>query len=289
MTHTRRILTALAFAASFVSAMPAIAAEHGPSPTPALLNATGPYAIGSYKISAADAKAHNYGGATVYYPTQQGETFGVVAMMPGFLAFQAVYDSLVKKFASHGFIVANLDSVARGDFPDARAKQLADGLKHVVELAQSGKAPYASVADVSRRAILGNSMGGGAVLSAAVADPTLKAAVALQPWHTTQSFSADAVPTLIVACEKDTIATNKTHSDVFYASLPDNLPRGEIEMKGVGHLCATFLASKAQLATMGKSTVAWLKRFVDEDMRYDAMVKGGINEGEFSRFIVEGF
>lgn len=294
MTIARRFTTAfaaLALTASFVSATPALAAgyERGPAPTPALLNAMGPYPLASYKISAADAKAQGYGGATVHYPKTQGETFGVVVMMPGFLAFQAVYDGLVKKFASHGFIVANLDSVARGDYPDARAKQALAGLQHVVELARSGRAPYAAVADLNRRGIVGNSMGGGAALSAAVLDPTLKAVVALQPWHTTQSFAGVASPTLIVACEKDTIAPNKTHSDVFYASLPANLPRAEIEMRGVGHLCATFLGSKAQLATMGKSTVAWLKRFVDEDMRYDAMVRGGIDQGEFSRFIVEGF
>ncbi|MFT3857658.1 MAG: alpha/beta hydrolase [Aquabacterium sp.] len=254
-----------------------------------MLSGTGPYEIDSFKISTTEGKANNFGGATVYFPKAQGETFGVVALMPGFLAFQAVYDGLVKKIASHGFIVANLDSVARGDFPDVRATQLASGLKYVVDLAKSGKAPYASVADTSRRAVIGNSMGGGATLSAAVADPTLKAAVALQPWHTVQDFSKDAVPTLIVACEKDTIAPNKTHSDPFYASLPASLPRGEVEIKGASHLCATFLGSKAQLVSNGKATIAWLKRFLDEDTRYEAMVKGGINEGDFSRFVIEGF
>src|SRR5690606_36926240 len=124
-----------ALAAATLMALPAAAVEHGPAPTPALLEGTGPYAIASYKIPAATAKPLGYGGATVHYPTgAQGQTFGVVAMMPGFLAFQAVYDGLVKKFASHGFVVANLDSLAPGDFPDVRAATLAAGLKHVVEL-----------------------------------------------------------------------------------------------------------------------------------------------------------
>jgi dienelactone hydrolase len=289
---TRHILGAVALAAAALLSTSALAAgyEKGPEPTAAMLDATGPYELGSYKISAADAKAHNYGGATVYYPkSTTGETFGVVAMMPGFLAFQAVYDSLVRKMASHGFVVINLDSVGKADFPDVRAKTLLDGLQHAVDLAQAGQVPYAAVADVSRRAVVGNSMGGGAVLSASVRDPSLKAVVALQPWHTTQSFAGDTVPTLVVACEKDTIAPNKQHSDVFYASLSATLPRAEIEVKGASHLCSTFLGSKAQLVTAGKSTVAWLKRFLDDDTRYDAMVKGGIKEGEFSRFVVEGF
>lgn len=291
MNFSRTLLCALTLAASALVATHAQAAgyERGPAPTAALLNATGPYALGAYKISAADAKSHNYGGATVHYPKATGQTFGVVAMMPGFLAFQAVYDTLVKKVASHGFVVINLDSVSGTDQPDARATQLAGGLQHVIDLARAGQVPYAAVTDVTRRAAMGNSMGGGAVLSAAVADGTLKAAVALQPWHTTKRFAGDTVPTLIVACEKDFIAPNKTHSDAFYASLNPSLPRAEIEVAGASHLCSTFLASKAQLTTAGKVSVAWLKRFLDEDMRYDAMVKGGIDEGEFSRFVVEGF
>jgi dienelactone hydrolase len=294
MNAPRLLLSACALAASLWVSAPAMAAgfEKGPEPTAAALDVTGPYTLGTHKISAADAKSHNFGGATVYYPTgakATGQTFGVVALMPGFLAFQAVYENLVKQIASHGFVVINLDSVAKADQPDTRALEMADGLQYVIDLAKAGSVPYASVADVSRRAVVGNSMGGGAVLSGAVADPTLKAAVALQPWHTTKSFAGDKVPTLIVACEKDTIAPNKTHSDVFYGSLTPDTPRGEVEIKGASHICATFLATKPQLASNGKVTIAWLKRFLDDDMRYDAMVKGGVKEGEFSRFVVEGF
>jgi dienelactone hydrolase len=293
LTHTvRHALLSVALATASLTAVPAFAAgfEKGPNPTVALLTApAGPYTTGSYKISAADAKAFGYGGATVHYPNAQGATFGVVVMVPGFMAFQAVYDWLVKKVASHGFVVINMDTLAKGDLPDVRAVQAASALKHVVNLAKAGAVPYAAVTDVSRQAVVGNSMGGGASLRAAESDPSLKAVVSLQPWHTTKSFGAVASPTLIVACETDSIAPNKTHSDPFYASLPASLPRAEIEMRGAGHLCATFLATKAQQTTMAKSSVAWLKRFLDEDMRYDALVKGGINTGEFSRFIVQGF
>jgi alpha-beta hydrolase superfamily lysophospholipase len=281
----------LALALCTLAAGPALAEgfERGPAPTAAALNVTGPFEVASYAIPSADAKSHQYGGATVFYPKSSTQTFGVVAMMPGFLAFQAVYTTLVKKVASHGFVVINIDSIKPGDLPDVRAKEMAQALAHVVDLAKLGKVPYAKVSDVTRRAMMGNSMGGGALLSAAVADPSLKAAVALQPWHTTQSFAADAVPTLIVACEKDTIAPNAQHSDVFYASLSTELPRGEIEVKGASHVCATFLANKQQHATVVKGTIAWLKRFLDDDMRYDALVKGGIKQGDFTRYTIEGF
>lgn len=288
----RLALVAAALATAALVTVPAWANGYpkGPAPTLALLTASsGPYTTSSFKIPATDAKAFGYGGASVHYPNASGETFGVVVMVPGFLAFQAVYDWLVKKVASHGFVVINMDTLARGDLPDERAVQAASALKHVVGLAKAGSVPYAAVTDVSRQAVMGNSMGGGASLSAAVNDRSLKAVVSLQPWHTTKGFPAVASPTLIVACEKDSIAPNKTHSDLFYASLSASLPRAEIEVRGAGHVCATFLATKAQQITMGKASVAWLKRFLDEDMRYDTMVKGGIDSGEFSRFVVHGF
>lgn len=288
----RRLLAILAIAGTVLAtALPALGAQHGPVPTAARLDAPGPYEVGDHTLPEADVQGRGHGGGTVYYPkaSAEGETFGIVAMMPGFLAFQAVYVKLVRKIASHGFIVVNLDSLGRADFPDARATQLAAGLAHVAELARAGKVPYASVADPARRAVMGNSMGGGAALAAGVADPGLKAVVALQPWHGTKGFSKTKTPTLIVACQTDAIAPNQKHSDPFYASLPAKLPRAEIEVKDTGHLCATFLTSEANLNLMGRSTVAWLKRFLDEDMRYDPLVKGGINQGEFSRFVVEGF
>lgn len=284
------LLSAILTAAALLMPSPATAVQNGPAPISAKLNQAGPYEVASYTLPDAESQARGYGGGTVYYPkATANETFGVVAMMPGFLAFQAVYAKLVQKIASHGFIVASLDSVGRADFPESRATQLAAGLAHVAELARGGRVPYASVADPSRRAVMGNSMGGGAALSAMVVDPTLKAAVALQPWHTIKNFSGVKTPTLIVACQTDGIAPNKAHADLFYASLPGKLPRAEIEVKDTGHLCATFLTSETNLNTMGKSTVAWLKRFLDGDLRYDPMVKGGIDQGEFSRFTVEGF
>lgn len=263
--------------------------ERGPAPTLAALEAAGPYQLDAFKIDRADAKAYNHGGATVYFPKNTTETFGIVTLTPGFIGFQLVYEALAKRVASHGFIVVSLDTNTILDFPDLRAKEMAGALKQAIELAQSGKAPYAAVLDASRRAVMGHSMGGGGTLAAAVADKTLKAAVPITPWHTTQSFAGDTVPTLIVACEKDWIAPNKQHSDPFYASLGSTLPRGEIEVKGADHLCPLSLAKASYQNTVAKSAIAWLKRFVDEDGRYDAMVKGGINGGDYSRFDVKGF
>jgi dienelactone hydrolase len=263
--------------------------ERGPSPTKATLEADkGPFELGSHKISRADAKSFGYGGATVYYPKSGTQTFGLVSLTPGFLGTQSAYVTLAQRIASHGFVVVSIDPNSIFDLPDVRAKQMASALKQTIELAQ-GSAPYKAVLDSTRRAVVGHSMGGGGTLSAAVADPTLKAAVPLAPWHTIKSFSTNKVPTLIVACEKDSIAGNAQHSDPFYASLSPTLARGEVELKGADHLCPITLAKAVDQLNVAKSTVAWLKRFVDEDTRYDALLKGGLNGAEYSRYDIKGF
>ena len=272
------LLCASAFAASEY--------ERGPAPTVASISKKGSFEVASYVIT--KAKATGYGGATVYYPKAGKQTFGIVSITPGFLATQSYYKPLAEFIASHGFVVVNLDPNSIYDVPDMRAREMAAALKQVVGMANAGNVPFASVTDVTRRAVSGHSMGGGGTLSAANADPTLKAAVPLAPWHTTKNFSRVDVPTLIVACEKDTIATNKQHSDVFYASLANDLPRGEVEVKGVDHMCSTNLAPN-YVDEVGKAVVAWLKRFLDEDTRYDALLKGGMNTGDFSRYDVKGF
>jgi hypothetical protein len=298
MTHTTSFRLAptaakavMAFAMTCAAALPSFAAgfERGPAPTKATVSADrGPFEISTYKITRTAAKPFEYGGATIYYPKSGTQTFGLVSVMPGFLATQAQYTTLSQRLASHGFVVVSLDPSNIFDQPDKRAKSMLGAQKQAIELAQGG-APYKAVMDSSRRGVVGHSMGGGGVLSAAALDPALKAAVPLTPWHTTKNFATVKVPTLVVACLNDNIAGNAQHSYPFYASLSPTLPRGLMELKNADHLCAITLAPADDQLDIAKTTVTWLKRFVDEDMRYDALVKGGLNGPEYSRFEVTGF
>jgi predicted dienelactone hydrolase len=285
MKFTHLTLACLALSLSAA----AMAAEHGPAPTKALLEADkGSYTVGSFTISKTNAKT--YGGAAVYYPKgTSGETFGVVALAPGFTGPRAVYDWLAQRVASHGFVVINIDTKTLLDQPPARAKQLADALKQVVALSKTTGNALNGVADTSRRAVMGHSMGGGGSLIAATADPTLKAAVPLTPWSASpNSFAGNKVPTMVVACEKDAIAPNKTHSDKFYASLSTTLPRGYVQIAGADHFCATSLSSAAYRTTLAKTAIAWLKLFVDEDARYADLVQSGLNGAEYLAYKAEG-
>jgi len=263
--------------------------ERGPVPTAASLAADGPYTVTSFAISRADGKAYNHGGATVYYPQDGTETYGVVALAPGFLGTQPAYVPLAKRVASHGFIVVNLDTLNIFDQPPVRAKALAGALQQVKDIAMTGKSAFTAKVDSSRRAVMGHSMGGGGTLIAATADPTLKAAVPITPWSMGASFATNQVPTVIISCEKDAIAVNSQHSYPFYASLPETLPRSQVEVAKADHMCPLSFAKAAYQTAVSKAAIAWLKRFVDEDTRYDALVKGGINGGEYLKFNTAGF
>lgn len=244
---------------------------HGPDPTLASLDAAaGPYAV----ANAAVASPSGYGAATVFYPTVRTEgQFGLVVLAPGFLAVQGYYKWLAERVASHGFVVVTVNFNSVFDQPDVRGTQMGKALQQVVALSKTTAAPYSGVVDAGRQAALGHSMGGGGALAAARDNPSLKAAVALAPWHTTKNWSSLQVPTLIISDEKDFIAGNASHSNPFYASFNAALPSAKIELAGADHLCGIQASAEKCKTSLARYSVAWLKRFVDGDTRYTPFVK----------------
>ena len=117
--------------------------------------------------------------------------------------------------------------------------------------------------DKSRIAVSGHSMGGGGTLEAAKADSSLKAAVALQPWHTDKTWPEVKVPTMIIGAEDDAIAPVSSHSIPFYESATGAREKAYGEVAGADHLIAN-----TDDDWQGRLYVTWLKRYVDEDTRY---------------------
>jgi dienelactone hydrolase len=244
---------------------------HGPDPTVAKLEAAaGPYAVGRSTVGSPSG----YGAGTVFYPTVRTEgQFGVVVLAPGFLAVQGYYRWLAERVASHGFVVVTVNFNSIFDQPDPRGTQMAKALQQVVGLSKTMTTPYYGVVDANRQAAMGHSMGGGGTLATVRDNSSLKAAVALAPWHTTKDWSTLQVPTLIISDEKDSIATNSEHSNVFYASFAASLPSAKIELAGADHLCGIQISAEKCKTSLAKYSVAWLKRFVDGDTRYTPFVK----------------
>ncbi|GIE89782.1 alpha/beta hydrolase family protein [Actinoplanes regularis] len=257
-----RSVLAATFLAALVAlpAAPAQAAnpyERGPAPTTASIEATsGPFATATTTV----ARTSSFGGGTIYYPTSTSAgTFGAVAIAPGYTNTQSAVSWLGPRIASQGFVVIVIDTLSVYDFPDSRGTQLLAALDYL-----TGTSSVRTRIDATRLGVMGYSMGGGGTLAASKTRSSLQAAVPLAPWHSTKTWSTDQVPTLIIGGESDTVAPVSSHAEAFYTSLPSTLDKAYMELNN-----ATHSAPTSPNVTIAKYSISWLKRFIDNDTRYE--------------------
>ncbi|MET0423220.1 MAG: alpha/beta hydrolase [Actinoplanes sp.] len=238
--------------------------ERGPAPTSAALDASrGPFTVATDSVS---SLVTGFGGGTIYYPTDTSQgTFGAIAISPGFTATWSSISWLGPRIASHGFVVIGIETNTLYDQPASRGDQLLAALDYLTR-----SSSVRTRIDASRLAVAGHSMGGGGSLEAAADRPSLQAAVPLAPWNLTKSWSGLRVPTLIVGGESDTIAPVASHSIPFYSSIPAASEKAYLELNNASH----FFPQTVNTPT-GRLAVAWLKRFVDNDTRYDQFICPG--------------
>ncbi|EWC61174.1 Triacylglycerol lipase precursor [Actinokineospora spheciospongiae] len=233
--------------------------ERGPAPTTSSIEASrGSFATATTTVSGLSVTG--FGGGTIYYPTSTAQgTFGAVAVAPGFTAYQSSMAWLGPRLASQGFVVFTIDTNTTLDQPDSRGRQLLAALDYLTE-----RSSVRSRIDSSRLGVIGHSMGGGGTLEAARSRPTLQAAIPLTGWNLTTNWSGNRVPTLVVGAQSDTIAPVGSHSIPFYNSLPSTLDKAYLELRGASHF-----APNTANTTIAKYTISWLKRFIDNDTRYE--------------------
>ncbi|GIF74877.1 lipase [Asanoa siamensis] len=238
--------------------------ERGPNPTTSILDATrGPYATSSTSVS---SLVSGFGGGVIYYPTTTADgTFGAIAISPGYTAAWSSIDWLGPRIASHGFVVIGIETNSRFDQPASRGSQLLAALDYLVN-----SSSVRSRVDSTRLAVAGHSMGGGGSLEAASDRPSLQAAIPLAPWNTDKSWTELRVPTLIIGGESDSIAPVSSHSIPFYNSIPASAEKAYLELNNASH----FFPQSTNTPT-GRQMVAWLKRFVDNDTRYEQFLCPG--------------
>ncbi len=233
--------------------------ERGPDPTVSSIEASrGPFATSQTSVSRLSASG--FGGGTIYYPTSTSEgTFGAVAISPGFTATQSSISWIGPRLASQGFVVITIDTITIYDQPASRGDQLRAALRYL-----TGSSSVRGRIDASRLAVAGHSMGGGGSLEAAADQPTLQAAVPLAPWNTQKTWSGLRVPTFIIGGESDSVAPVSSHSIPFYNSIPASAEKAYMELDGASHFFP-----QTPNTTMAKYMISWIKRFVDNDTRYD--------------------
>ncbi|RAY14630.1 alpha/beta hydrolase [Actinomadura craniellae] len=231
----------------------------GPDPTEASVTASrGPFATATTSVRSYSHPGFNSG--TIYYPTDTSQgTFGAIAVIPGFLSPESSVSWYGQRLASQGFVVMTLETSSGFDQPDQRANQLLGALDYLTT-----SSSVRSRIDVNRLGVMGWSMGGGGTLRAAERGTGIKAAIPLAPWHTNQNWRSVRVPTMIIGADNDTIAGTGAHAEPFYNNLTGARDRAYLELNNADHF--TFTSSNT---TIAKYSISWMKRFLDDDTRYD--------------------
>jgi hypothetical protein len=112
-------------------------------------------------------------------------------------------------------------------------------------------------------AATGWSMGGGGALETGQRNnPHVEAVVGFEPWDI-GSFPGMRVPTMIVGASADFVAPPASMAEPFYNSIT-SAEKYYVEIAGQSH----FVGSSDN-PVQSAATIAWLKRWVDNDTRYD--------------------
>ena len=69
---------------------------------------------------------------------------------------------------------------------------------------------------------------------------------------------------MIIGAENDAIASVGSHSIPFYNSIPATAEKAYLEINGASHLVAN-----SPNTTLAKYSIAWMKRYIDNDTRYE--------------------
>ena len=257
----RKPLAGVLVAAALLPGPPAGAETEyrvGPDPTAAALERTGPFAYTSFTV--ADSATPGFGAATIYHPTDTTlPRLGGVAISPGYTETQSAVAWFGPRLASHGFVVITFNTSSPYDQPAARGTQLLAALDYL-----TGSSAVRDRVDATRLAVMGHSMGGGGSLEATKTRAALQASIPLAPWHTDKTWPEPVTPTLVVGAENDSIAPVSSHAEPFYESLSAAQEKAYLELNRAGHN-----ATNSDNPATSKYSVAWLKRFVDNDTRYD--------------------
>lgn len=262
---TRAVLATLLAAAGLLTAQTVGAQaadnpyERGPAPTQSSIEAaTGPYAVSRSTVSSVSVT--DFGGGTIYYPTSTGDgTFGAVAVSPGYTGTQSSISWLGPRLASQGFVVFTIDTLSTLDQPDSRGRQLLAALDYLTQ-----RSSVRTRIDSSRLGVIGHSMGGGGSLEAAKSRPSLQAAIPLTPWNLDKTWPEVRTPTLVFGADGDTVAPVGQHAEPFYQSLPGTLDKAYLKLNN-----ATHFTPNSSNTTIAKYSISWLKRFIDNDTRYE--------------------
>lgn len=252
--------------------------QRGSVPSTSQLEANnGPYSVSTYTVSSYSASG--FGGGTIHYSTETGGEQGAIAVIPGYLSYEDSIKWWGPRLASWGFVVITIDTNSIYDQPDSRADQLSAALDYLISESGSSSSPISGLVDENRVGAIGWSMGGGGSLKLST-ERDIDAIIPQAPYYSGyNTFNTITTPTMIIACESDTVAPVSSHASPFYNTIPSSTPKAFMEIRGGDHYCAN--SDKPDADILGRNGVAWMKRFIDKDTRYSQFLCGPNFEADY--------
>ena len=232
----------------------------------------GPFAVASKPVPR--QLANGFGGGTIHYPTNAGDCglLGGIAVIPGYVSYEASIKWWGPRLASWGFVVITIDTNSIYDDPDSRATQLGAALDHILSDSTVG-----AQIDSKRLGAIGWSMGGGGALQLATKRSSVRAIIPQTPYHDKDYGTMDT-PALFITCQNDRIASNKKYSSPFYNNAVG--PKMKIEIKNGSHFCPSYRFNEILLSKPG---IAWMHRYINGDTRFDKFLCNNENYGSSPR------
>lgn len=270
------LTSAALICATGLTANIAAAETRGPDPTEAYVEAEGPYNVDTINVS---SLASGFGGGTIHYPTNTTGQMGGIVVIPGYLSYESSIEWWGGRLASHGFVVMTIDTNTIYDQPGSRRDQIDAALDYLIDRSDSSFSAISGMVDSDRLGAVGWSMGGGGTLQLASGN-RLSAAIPLAPWNSSfNDFDEIETPTLIFACENDTIAPVSSHASPFYNDIPASTDKAFFEINNGNHYCAN--GGNSNNAELSKYGVSWMKLHIDQDARYEQFLCGPNHEAQY--------
>ena len=232
----------------------------------------GPFAVASKAVPR--QLANGFGGGTIHYPTNAGDCglLGGIAVIPGYVSYEASIKWWGPRLASWGFVVITIDTNSIYDDPDSRATQLSAALDHILSDSTVG-----AQIDNKRLGAIGWSMGGGGALQLATKRSSVRAIIPQTPYHD-KDYGDMNTPALFITCQNDRIASNKKYSSPFYNAAAG--PKMKIEIKKGSHFCPSYRFNEKLLSKPG---IAWMHHYINGDTRFDKFLCNNENYGSSRR------
>jgi dienelactone hydrolase len=228
----------------------------------------GPFGVATLEIDG----DRDYGGGTVFFPTNAAPPFAAFVMCPGFSARQSSIREWGPFFASHGIVLMTIDTLSTRDPVSTRDDQLLAALDDLRQENARRGSPLAGALDLSRLGVSGWSMGGGGAWLAGQSTPELRSVITLAGHHRTAGGARAVasnlrVPTLMFAGSADTaILGGGNQSQDAFVIIPDDTPKMLYEVQGEGHF--SWGTPRTNGGAVGRYALSWQKVFLEGDERF---------------------